>query len=88
MRFLNIFLIFVFLHSSNGGPPPEILGVLPFDSTSHFVVGETIMKSLAEFYHNVTVISPRPQKKKIELYNDISIADGTSNFEFGNGKDI
>lgn len=92
MKFLVVLLIFscllITLKAKKEPKLYEVLGVLPFDSTSHFKVGETIMKSLAEFFHNVTVISPRPQKKELNFYRDISIAVGSNDFEFGNGKNF
>lgn len=85
MKFLIIFIIFSSSLLTSNAKTIEVLGVLPFDSRSHFVIGETIMKSLAEFFHNVTVISPYPQKEELHFFKDISIADGTSDFEFGKG---
>jgi hypothetical protein len=89
MKFLLIFLI-LFSDSflTSNAKVVEVLGVLPFDSTSHFKIGESIMKSLAEFFHNVTVISQHPQKEELYFFKDVSIAYGTSDFEFGNGKKI
>lgn len=86
MKFFVIFILFSSSFISLNAKTIEVLGVLPFDSRSHFVIGETIMKSLAEFFHNVTVISPRPQKEELHFFKDVSIADG--DFKFENGKKL
>ncbi|KAJ8980272.1 hypothetical protein NQ317_005130 [Molorchus minor] len=36
----------------------RILGIFPFASRSHYILGNSLMKGLAEAGHNVTVISP------------------------------
>lgn len=77
MKFTIFYLLF-FINFSSGF---EILGVLPYDSNSHFKIGITIMKSLAEFFHNVTVISPRPQKQELHFFRDISITEGEYEYE-------
>lgn len=49
----------------------KVLGVLPFGSSSHFAIGSAILKSLHEAGHEITVVSPYPQKKPLEKYHDI-----------------
>jgi glucuronosyltransferase len=53
----------------------KVLGILPFGSTSHFAIGHGIIKSLHKAGHEVTVISPYPQKKPLDNYRDISIKE-------------
>ncbi|XP_055628473.1 UDP-glycosyltransferase UGT5-like [Toxorhynchites rutilus septentrionalis] len=50
----------------------KILGVFPTSSRSHYIVGSALMKALAKKGHQVTVISPFPQKKPLENYRDIT----------------
>lgn len=56
----------------------QILGILPFTSTSHFNIGSSIIKALNEAGHSVTVMSPYPRKHTKENYTDI---DGSSILE-------
>ncbi|XP_050522868.1 uncharacterized protein LOC126895255 [Daktulosphaira vitifoliae] len=53
----------------------NILGVFPLNGYSHWTVSESIMKALAARGHNVTVISPFPQKSSVFNYTDIDISD-------------
>lgn len=84
MKFKNFHLLFLLLtlNSSDGF---KVLGVLPYDSSSHVKIGETIILTLAEFFNNVTVITPKPQTQELHFYKDVSIAHGTSDFEYGEG---
>ncbi|XP_058461853.1 UDP-glycosyltransferase UGT5-like [Malaya genurostris] len=50
----------------------KILGVFPTTSKSHYTVGSALMKALAKKGHEVTVISPFPQKKQLKNYHDIT----------------
>lgn len=61
----------------------KVLGVLPFGSTSHFAIGHAIVKSLANVGHEVTVISPYPQKKPIKNYRDIDCSSVLEKFKRG-----
>lgn len=63
------FVFALFLVGING---LKILAVLPFASKSHFAIGHSIAKALAEAGHELTVVSPHPQKKPIKNYKDIS----------------
>lgn len=49
----------------------KILGVFPTMAKSHFIVGSALMKGLAERGHDVSVISPFPQKTPLKNYRDI-----------------
>ncbi|XP_055848943.1 UDP-glycosyltransferase UGT5-like [Episyrphus balteatus] len=42
----------------------KILGVFPIASKSHFIIGDALMRGLAEKGHDVTVISPYPMRDK------------------------
>jgi len=53
----------------------KILAFLPFGSKSHFAIGHSIAKTLAEAGHEVTAVSPYPVKKPINNYKDISTED-------------
>ena len=55
-------------------------------STSHFSIGYSIIKSLHKVGHEVTVISPYPQKKPLENYRDISTKDILDKHEKGKEK--
>ncbi|XP_011141917.2 UDP-glucuronosyltransferase 2B19 [Harpegnathos saltator] len=52
----------------------RILGIFPFHSPSHWVMIQTLMKSLVQRGHQVDVVSHFPQKKPIPNYTDISLA--------------
>ncbi|XP_075147408.1 uncharacterized protein LOC142221536 [Haematobia irritans] len=51
----------------------KYLAVLHTPSKSHFIVGSSLMRALAEKGHEVYVISPFPQKQPIKNYHDIPI---------------
>ncbi|XP_013109135.2 UDP-glycosyltransferase UGT5 [Stomoxys calcitrans] len=65
----------------------KYLAVLHTAGKSHFIVGSSLMRALAQKGHEVYVISPFPQKQPIENYNDIPLpsmikafADTVKNF--------
>lgn len=51
-----------------------ILGILPTAAKSHFIIGHSFMKGLANAGHDVYVISPFPLKKPIPNYHDVDIS--------------
>lgn len=53
----------------------RILGVLPTNSKSHYKVGNSLMRGLADAGHNVTVISPYVPEKPIKNYRAIQVED-------------
>lgn len=53
----------------------RILGVLPTNSKSHYKVGDSLMRGLAEAGHNVTVVSPYVPDKPIKNYRAIQVED-------------
>lgn len=63
-------LLFLAVSSSGG---LKILGIFPTIGKSHFFTGEGIMKALHSAGHEVTVLSPFPQKKPMANWTDIDI---------------
>lgn len=53
----------------------NILGVFPTLSTSHYILGHSLMKGLANAGNNVTVISPYRLTKPIQNYRAIYVED-------------
>ncbi|CAG9806952.1 unnamed protein product [Chironomus riparius] len=80
MKVLSFLLILI--SCSNYSTSYQILGILPFETKSHFAIGESIMKTLAEFFHNVTVVSPYPQNQELHFFKDVSIASAEWNGEY------
>lgn len=56
----------------------RILGVLPINAYSHFIMFERLMKGLAERGHQVDVVSHFPQKESFPNYTDIVSFAGTT----------
>lgn len=80
MKVVSIFLLSCLISSNHGF---KVLGVLPFGSKSHFAIGSSIINSLHENGHEVTVISPFPKKAPVPKYKDISLADIMERYEKG-----
>uniref|UniRef100_A0A1I8NYK7 UDP-glucuronosyltransferase n=1 Tax=Stomoxys calcitrans TaxID=35570 RepID=A0A1I8NYK7_STOCA len=71
-QILRLFIVIVgFLHSSHAY---HFLAVLHFSSKSHFIVGSALIKGLIDKGHEVTVISPFPQKKPIKNWHDVPVS--------------
>lgn len=51
----------------------KILGIWPMPAPSHFILGERLFKSLAARGHEVSMISPFPQKTPIKNWRDINL---------------
>ncbi|XP_061392908.1 uncharacterized protein LOC133328353 [Musca vetustissima] len=66
-------LIGLFTIANNGIGAYKYLGVIHTAAKSHFIVGSSLMKALAEKGHEVYVISPFPQKTPIKNYHDIPV---------------
>lgn len=81
MKLLQVSLLLAAISASISGL--SILSILPFGSKSHFAIGHAITKSLHNAGHEVTVISPYPQKKKIPNYHDIDVSSVLAQFEKG-----
>lgn len=61
----------------------KVLGIFPFGSNSHFAIGNSIVKALHKAGHEVTVISPYPQKKQLEKFRDVSTEDILKKYKKG-----
>lgn len=59
----------------NGALGAKILGVFPMVSHSHYTLGLSLMKELAFRGHEVTFISPYPQKTPLKNFRDVSVED-------------
>ena len=71
MKFF-IFLIFTYFASEANGA--KILGVFPFPSKSHSILGQALFVELSNRGHEVTYLSPYPFKSPPnENYRDIAI---------------
>jgi glucuronosyltransferase len=64
----GLFLVVFVLYGVHAA---RILGIFPIPGRSHFTFCGTIMKELASRGHQVTVLSPFPQKSPIPNYTDI-----------------
>lgn len=85
MKFIILVVILTFFSNFSNGY--EILGVLPFETKSHYAIGKAMMLSLAEFSHNVSVISPYSIEKQLHFYQDFSISsEETSHDDLEKGK--
>lgn len=61
----------------------KVLGIIPFPSKSHFAIGNGIIESLVDAGHEVTVMSPYPQRKNRPNYNEIDVSKILEIFESG-----
>lgn len=50
----------------------KVIGVFPIAYKSHFAIGHSIVMSLHDAGHEITVVSPHPMKNPIKNYRDIS----------------
>lgn len=64
----------------------KVLGILPFAGSSHFAIGNSIVKSLHEAGHDVTQISPFPKKSPVPKHRDIGITEMLEEFKKGKCK--
>lgn len=81
MKAAFIFVAFVSLILQIDGF--KVLGILPFGSNSHFAIGNSIVKALHKAGHDITVISPYPQKKPLKNYRDVSTVDILEKYKKG-----
>lgn len=51
----------------------KILGIFPVPSKSHYIIGEALLRGLAEKGHDVTMISPYTLDKPMKNYTDIVV---------------
>uniref|UniRef100_A0A8W7PY65 UDP-glucuronosyltransferase n=1 Tax=Anopheles coluzzii TaxID=1518534 RepID=A0A8W7PY65_ANOCL len=59
----------------------KILGIFPTASKSHWILGSSLLKELAQDGHEVTMISPFPLKNAPKTYRDVNIAYNTNLFD-------
>ncbi|KAL7024822.1 hypothetical protein ACKWTF_013204 [Chironomus riparius] len=79
MKLLSlIVLLFSYLISIDG---LKILGILPFPSKSHWLVGHQIIKSLVDAGHEATVLTIYPSKTPIKNYKEIEMSSIAKSFE-------
>jgi hypothetical protein len=72
--------LFLLIAKSDG---LKIFAVFPLGTHSHFAVGDSILKALWKVGHEITVVSPFPQKVKLERFRDISTVDTLEMFRSG-----
>jgi glucuronosyltransferase len=58
---------------ADGAHGAKILGLFPLPGKSHFAVASVLLKEVASRGHQVTVLSPFPEKSPIPNYTDIDI---------------
>ncbi|XP_068082901.1 UDP-glycosyltransferase UGT5-like [Anabrus simplex] len=75
MRFPVMFVSVVLFISLGCGYAARILGIFPIPSFSHQLPFRVIMKALAARGHQVTVITPNPQKIPIANFTEIDVSD-------------
>lgn len=64
---LTLFLTTSFAYCS------RILGVFPYPSKSHHILGKCLLKALAKKGHQVTMMSPFPEEDLITNYRQIEL---------------
>lgn len=80
---MKVFTIVVFCAWLTLANAYKILGVFPMQSKSHFAIGNSVMKSVVDAGHEVTMISPYPSKKPQANFRDISIVELLEVFQKG-----
>lgn len=68
-----IFFALILLVSLSQIQSAKILGVFPYPSKSHSILGQSLFVELAKRGHSVTYLSPFPLKKPHENYRDVAI---------------
>lgn len=53
----------------------SILALVPVNSRSHYIVMEPLFKALAARGHQITVVSPYPQKKPLPNFTEIDVSE-------------
>ncbi|XP_065157276.1 UDP-glycosyltransferase UGT5-like [Atheta coriaria] len=71
MKLLSFLCLSIALLGISNGS--KILGIFPFPSKSHYIIGEALLRGLAERGHDVTMISPFTLDKPIKNYQDVVI---------------
>jgi hypothetical protein len=70
MRFTVVFIFVSFISNVIGF---KVLGILPFVSKSHCVIGHGILNALHEAGHEITAVSMFPQKNQQPKYREIDL---------------
>jgi hypothetical protein len=72
MLVLLVGLLFIL----NGTHSARILGIFPMGAPSHYILGNSLLKGLAEKGHDVTMVSPFTEKNppKNGSYRDIVLS--------------
>lgn len=68
MVIFHVFLLCILYQNVNSY---RILAVLPAPSKSHYYVGQSLMRGLAENGHDVPVISPFKEKNPMANYTEV-----------------
>jgi glucuronosyltransferase len=68
--YFGLLLSIFVAHEAHGA---RILAIFPLPAKSHFAVSSALLKELANRGHQVTVLSPFPEKSPIPNYTDIEI---------------
>lgn len=71
VKWIYMFVALITCHVESA----KILGVFPFASKSHSILGQALFTALAKQGHEVTYISPFPLKKPPKNYRDIPLTD-------------
>lgn len=74
MNFLSV-LFLLSLYLSNLVDSAKILSIFHTPSKSHWILGQNLLKNLANAGHEITVISPFPLKNPPKNYRDISTVE-------------
>lgn len=76
MRLITVYiLICSLLVSANAN---KILGVFPIAAASHFSIGSSLMKGLAEKGHDITLIAAYKDKSPIPKYKTVFVSEAVS----------
>uniref|UniRef100_A0A4Y0BFN0 UDP-glucuronosyltransferase n=1 Tax=Anopheles funestus TaxID=62324 RepID=A0A4Y0BFN0_ANOFN len=71
----------IFMMAQGIVEPAKILSIFPTMSKSHWILGSSLMKELAQNGHEVTVISPFPLKNAPKNYRHVDVPYRTQMFE-------
>lgn len=69
MKLIQVILLLYILYQNVSSY--KILAVLPIASKSHYYIGSSLMKGLANEGNQVTVISPFKERKPIENFSEV-----------------
>lgn len=72
---LRLGVLFTILFCSSQVDGFKVLAIVPLISKSHFSIGSSIVRSLHDAGHEITMISAFPLKNELHNYRDISIED-------------